>query len=199
MRGISWPGPELYWYYILFEDFIIHDYRRHHHHHPYSIISRVVSFYSFPFLPFFSWMQIKLLRRCASRRRPHSRTCDTAMAVLFGILLLSKCCQCVESTLTNFSSCKYLCSDMLLTTKSATTKFGWKSKHKNLFCHKYLDKLAKHRRHISRVHFASNGFGPIHFVLEHFRLYTLGFEHVDRHVVPQNGNPNVLHTDYASL
>ena len=95
MRGISWPGPELYWYYILFEDFIIHYYRRHHHHHPYSIISRVVSFYSFPFLPFFSWMQIKLLRGCASRRRPLSRTCDTAMAVLFGILLSSKCCWCV--------------------------------------------------------------------------------------------------------
>ena len=38
------------------------------------------------------------------------------------------------------------------------------------------------RRHASRVHFVSNSFGPIHFVLEHFRLYTLGFEHVSRHV-----------------
>ena len=33
-------------------------------------------------------------------------------------------------------------------------------------------------RHASRAHFASNSFGPIHFVLEHFRLYTLCFEHV---------------------
>ena len=31
-------------------------------------------------------------------------------------------------------------------------------------------------------HQTSNSFGPIHFVLEHFRLYTLGFEHVGHHV-----------------
>ena len=34
------------------------------------------------------------------------------------------------------------------------------------------------RRHAIWVHFASNSFGPIHFVLEHFRLFTLDFEHV---------------------
>ena len=39
------------------------------------------------------------------------------------------------------------------------------------------NKLAKLRTHSSRLHFASNNFGPIHFILEHFRLYTLGFEH----------------------
>ena len=31
-----------------------------------------------------------------------------------------------------------------------------------------LNKLAKLRRHASQVHFASNSFGPIHFVFEHF-------------------------------
>ena len=44
-----------------------------------------------------------------------------------------------------------------------------------------LNKLAKLRRHKSQVHFASNSFGPIHIVLEHFRLYTLGFKHVGRY------------------
>ena len=39
-----------------------------------------------------------------------------------------------------------------------------------------LNKLA------SRVHLASNSFGPIHFVLEYFRLHTLDFEHVSHHV-----------------
>ena len=48
--------------------------------------------------------------------------------------------------------------------------------------HTKLNKLAKLRRHASRVHFASNSFGPIHFVLEHFRLFTLGLEHVSCHV-----------------
>ena len=40
---------------------------------------------------------------------------------------------------------------------------------------KEKDKLAKLRRHASRVHFASNSFGPMHFVLEHFRLDILPF------------------------
>ena len=35
---------------------------------------------------------------------------------------------------------------------------------------KEKDKLAKLRRHASRVHFASNSFGPMHLVLEHFRI-----------------------------
>ena len=43
-------------------------------------------------------------------------------------------------------------------------------------------KLTKLRRHSSQVHFASNCFGPIHFVLEHFRLYKFVFEHVGHHV-----------------
>ena len=49
--------------------------------------------------------------------------------------------------------------------------------------HLPINKLAKLKRHASYVHYASNIFGgPIHFVLENFRLYTLGFEHVSRHV-----------------
>ena len=44
------------------------------------------------------------------------------------------------------------------------------------------NKLPKLKRHVSRVHFASNSFGPIHFVLEHFRLFTLGLEHVSCHI-----------------
>ena len=50
------------------------------------------------------------------------------------------------------------------------------------FVWQYFIKLAKLRRHASRVHFSSNSFGQKHFVLELFRFYTLGFEHVDRHV-----------------
>ena len=57
----------------------------------------------------------------------------------------------------------------------------WKNNSMNL--HLQINKLAKLKRHASHVHFASNIFGcPIHFVLKHFRLYTLGFEHVSRHV-----------------
>ena len=58
------------------------------------------------------------------------------------------------------------------------------------------NKLAKLRRHSSWVHFASNSFGPIHFVLELFRLYTLGFEHVG-HYVDHLVHPHVDH--YAQL
>ena len=42
------------------------------------------------------------------------------------------------------------------------------------------NKLAKLRRHASRVHFPSNS--PTHSVLEQFRLYMLGFGNVSRHV-----------------
>ena len=35
-----------------------------------------------------------------------------------------------------------------------------------------MNKLAKLRRHASRVFFASNSFGPIHFILKYFMLYT---------------------------
>ena len=55
------------------------------------------------------------------------------------------------------------------------------------------NKLAKLRRHASRVHFASNNFGPIHLVLEHFRLYTLGFEHVSHLVHLHVGQHARLH------
>ena len=58
----------------------------------------------------------------------------------------------------------------------------------------YPNKFAKLRRNASRVHFASNSFGPIHFVLEHFRLYTLGFEHFGRHVSHHVGHRNVVLT-----
>ena len=47
--------------------------------------------------------------------------------------------------------------------------------YKNLCNFVKMNRLAKLRRH------ASNSFGPIHFVLEHFRLHTLGFEHVGSH------------------
>ena len=57
----------------------------------------------------------------------------------------------------------------------------WMNNSMNL--HLTINKLAKLKRHASYVHYASNIFGgPIHFVLENFRLYTLGFEHVGRHV-----------------
>ena len=49
-----------------------------------------------------------------------------------------------------------------------------------LYVHRVENKLAKLRRHASRIHFASSSFGPIHFVLEHFKLYTLGFGQVGR-------------------
>ena len=52
----------------------------------------------------------------------------------------------------------------------------------SIWSHGQTNKLAKLRRHASWVHFASNSFGPIHFVLEHFRLCTLAFEHVGHHV-----------------
>ena len=81
-----------------------------------------------------------------------------------------------------------------MTTK--TPKFAFKAPTCELLGN--INKLAKLRRHASRVHFASNSFGPIHFVLEHFRLYTLGFKHVNHHVgrgerefpfpvIPKNG------------
>ena len=50
---------------------------------------------------------------------------------------------------------------------------------------KEKDKLAKLRRHASRVHFASNSFGPIHFVV-HFP--------VGRHVSHHVGYRNVVST-----
>ena len=34
------------------------------------------------------------------------------------------------------------------------------------------NKLTNLRIHVSQVHFTSNNFDPIHFVLEHFRFYT---------------------------
>ena len=55
------------------------------------------------------------------------------------------------------------------------------------------NKLAKLRTHSSRLHFASNNFGPIHFILEHFRLYTLGFEHVSHLVHLHVGQHARLH------
>ena len=42
--------------------------------------------------------------------------------------------------------------------------------------------------------FASNSFGPIHFVLKHFRLYTLGFKHGGHLVHLHVGHCNIAST-----
>ena len=68
--------------------------------------------------------------------------------------------------------------DILIFQSPGTSRFKM-GNIKRLVCE---NKLTNFRRHASRVHFASNSFGPIHLALGHFRLYTFGFENIGRHV-----------------